>query len=1416
MKKVSSIIMTVVIILSILMNFATTNASTIMTYPPYTEVVYDYYDDVECGIIRYMSQITSSPYFYQNYWPDSAFGQYEKPGKECGTCCISMALSFLGINYTPKNILEKNNGRTYFTDWGATLLSPSVAKGMENYINGDGYYSPVIIQLSPSPYSSNKHWVLLVGKVSEDVYLVLDPALDSTWQMTIKGDVATSNVSSHENKTSTISKVYQYYSDSVVPSHTHSYNDIDICTSCSSVRDYSAEASTYSYDTSVSSDALASQGFTYKINVNSAIRVSPYAISTEGMFNYADGEAFTVVASIKKSNGNVWYEIIYKGNRMYVYSENVYTEKMESTLKISPTKNEYTITQGSPCSIGGSITSNYNITYVKGTYDGTVYSEYSPNSTKVDMGDYSSGKLNSFPGRSFGVGTHYVVITAQDASGKTLTETIKINVNAQTATSYTVSYDANGGTGAPEAQTKSSDSDLVLSSTIPARTGYEFLGWSTDSTATSPQYDAGGLYLDNADAVLYAVWAINSYDSHFLYWLCNLQYGEGENVGNNAVCIGRTILTIPYGEEYMFDEDDFSAPTPNGFVNSTNWSSSAFTGVWTDYAIGVDWVTQPAYDTYSEHYCYPIDYTITYNLDGGTNSESNPSTYNVLYGVTFAEPTRDGYVFVGWVDENGNPITGINEGADATHSDAQELVDKLNSRTVGNRTITAKWQSVNPYTYIQLVLCGFKNGEGSNSAGDALLIGVNALEKQVGEEFVLYPSDAGIDVPNGFELRSTWGSGSFGEWAAYPMGEYTITQPDYNVYVEYYYNPIKYNITYELNGGTNSSSNPSTYDVLYGEFFYSPSRDGYKFLGWYDDDGNEISSVNFDTLEWSTPEELLELLETRTTGDITLHARWQKYSPQLSDTVTYNGKKYSLYLMSEMPWDEANAWCEANGGHLVTVTSDEENQIVKDLANGKFVWLGGVYSNADAVWTWVTGEEFSYTDWRNGSPSSANTLRYIALRTTTSTTTSIFPSVSGTTTTTVGWINISNLGYVTGSNITAGIFNKIVYVDGFIMEVEEPISTYEIKSISHEVSNDKVIFTVVTTPDFNRVKVTNADNLASYIAYSSNYVVNSDGDYVFTLSVSAVEGVSQYAFDGRRVDTNKYAKAYAYTEIEVEETTPTIISATHEISKGKIIFTVVTKSGAFSRMKVTTSDNLSGSLGVASTYTVNAEGNYVWTVKANEPSENTTYAFDLRNAETSKYLKEYFYYEAEAATPTIFSATYAVSDGKIVFTVVTKSGAFSRMKVTTSDNLSGSLGVANTYTVNAEGNYVWTIKAPEPSENTTYAFDLRNAETSKYLKEYFYCEVEAATPAILSANHTISGDKIIFTVVTKAGNYDRIKATLANNLGGSIAVGTTYSVDENGNYVWTIKAPVSEAASYAFDLRVAGGRYQKEYLYYNV
>lgn len=73
-------------------------------------------------------------------------------------------------------------------------------------------------------------------------------------------------------------------------------------------------------------------------------------------------------------------------------------------------------------------------------------------------------------------------------------------------TSYTVSYNANGGTGAPGNQIKWYGNTLNLSTTEPIKNGYKFVGWGTSATDTSVKYLPGGQYTENANITLYAIW----------------------------------------------------------------------------------------------------------------------------------------------------------------------------------------------------------------------------------------------------------------------------------------------------------------------------------------------------------------------------------------------------------------------------------------------------------------------------------------------------------------------------------------------------------------------------------------------------------------------------------------------------------------------------------------------------------------------------------------------------------------------------------------------------------------------------------------------------------------------------------------------------------------------------------------------
>lgn len=101
-----------------------------------------------------------------------------------------------------------------------------------------------------------------------------------------------------------------------------------------------------------------------------------------------------------------------------------------------------------------------------------------------------------------------VTVTVANASGyMDGTSTLSFQVTVPALPSYAVTYNANGGSGAPSAQTKWHGRALALSSTRPTRAGYLFQGWAT-SASGAVAYQPGASYAGNAALALYAVWRL--------------------------------------------------------------------------------------------------------------------------------------------------------------------------------------------------------------------------------------------------------------------------------------------------------------------------------------------------------------------------------------------------------------------------------------------------------------------------------------------------------------------------------------------------------------------------------------------------------------------------------------------------------------------------------------------------------------------------------------------------------------------------------------------------------------------------------------------------------------------------------------------------------------------------------------------
>lgn len=173
---------------------------------PYPQVEFQYTQTVTPGTIRYASQNPNSEYFYDAYWNNDA----DTARHQCLAACLSMALSYVGVEATPGYILAQNGGVAKPSNsWGgSTYLTPSFDTAWASYVSGNGSYSPPIIHLNS--YSSGGHYVLVIAKVSDTVYQVADPYNSELWNITISGGTASYDYYGAA-KTDSFDGTIQYY-----------------------------------------------------------------------------------------------------------------------------------------------------------------------------------------------------------------------------------------------------------------------------------------------------------------------------------------------------------------------------------------------------------------------------------------------------------------------------------------------------------------------------------------------------------------------------------------------------------------------------------------------------------------------------------------------------------------------------------------------------------------------------------------------------------------------------------------------------------------------------------------------------------------------------------------------------------------------------------------------------------------------------------------------------------------------------------------------------------------------------------------------------------------------------------------------------------------------------------------------------
>ena len=162
-------------------------------------------------------------------------------------------------------------------------------------------------------------------------------------------------------------------------------------------------------------------------------------------------------------------------------------------------------------------------------------------STKPTRTGYSFTGWNT---KADGNGTVY-------APGAVYKANAKVTLYAQwKVITYTITYNANGGTGAPSKQTKTYGKDLTLSSTKPTKSGYAFTGWNTKADGSGTAYAAGTVYKSNAALTLYAQWSVNESGNPFAdirkdvwqYEPAKYVYDKKIMVGTGTNSLGKVIF----------------------------------------------------------------------------------------------------------------------------------------------------------------------------------------------------------------------------------------------------------------------------------------------------------------------------------------------------------------------------------------------------------------------------------------------------------------------------------------------------------------------------------------------------------------------------------------------------------------------------------------------------------------------------------------------------------------------------------------------------------------------------------------------------------------------------------------------------------------------------------------------------------
>ena len=236
------------------------------------------------------------------------------------------------------------------------------------------------------------------------------------------------------------------------------------------------------------------------------------------------------------------------------------------------------------------------------------------------------------------------------------------------ASTYSVTYDANGGEGAvPVDNTTYSDDvfTVTVQESSLTRLGHTFAGWNTKADGTGVSYLAGDQFIISSDVILYAQWDI-------------IQYSITKNVNEHGSFTvkdgnGNEVSSAPYGANLTLEA------TPDygyAFTKFTiDYTKADGTHGQSNFTVNPKPYTMPASDITITLVLEEVEtYAVTWKVGTTTYRTDNLQAGDVISLPTSPDPEATGFTghtFMGWtssesVNPDGTGISYVENGASVT------------------------------------------------------------------------------------------------------------------------------------------------------------------------------------------------------------------------------------------------------------------------------------------------------------------------------------------------------------------------------------------------------------------------------------------------------------------------------------------------------------------------------------------------------------------------------------------------------------------------------------------------------------------------------------------------------------------------------------------------------------------------------